>query len=32
MSPSLAALLAVAFMVSFIVVFGIVPGWLGRGH
>jgi hypothetical protein len=32
MSPLLAAVLSVAFMVSFILVFGVVPGMRGKGH
>jgi hypothetical protein len=32
MSPLLAAVLSVAFMVSFILVFGVVPGLRGKGH
>ena len=32
MSPLPAAIVAVAFMVSFILVFGVVPGLRGKGH
>jgi hypothetical protein len=32
MSPLLAAALGVAIMVSFVFVFGVVPGLRGRGH
>ena len=32
MDPLLAAIVAVTFMVSFIFVFGVIPGLRGKGH